>query len=34
MGICNGFQILIESGLLPDAPIRNRGLKFLAAGHG
>lgn len=29
MGICNGFQILIESGLLPGALIRNRGLKFV-----
>jgi phosphoribosylformylglycinamidine synthase subunit PurQ / glutaminase len=27
-GICNGFQILCESGLLPGALIRNRGLKF------
>ena len=29
MGICNGFQILVESGLLPGALIRNRGLKFI-----
>ena len=29
MGICNGFQILIEGGLLPGALIRNRGLKFV-----
>ena len=29
LGICNGFQILTESGLLPGALIRNRGLKFL-----
>lgn len=29
MGICNGFQILIECGLLPGALIRNRGLKFV-----
>jgi phosphoribosylformylglycinamidine synthase len=28
LGICNGFQILVESGLLPGALIRNRGLKF------
>jgi phosphoribosylformylglycinamidine synthase I len=28
MGVCNGFQILVESGLLPGALIRNRGLKF------
>ena len=29
MGICNGFQILIESGLLPGALIRNKNLNFL-----
>jgi phosphoribosylformylglycinamidine synthase len=29
VGICNGFQILVESGLLPGALIRNRGLKFI-----
>ena len=29
MGICNGFQILIETGLLPGALIRNKGLKFV-----
>jgi len=29
MGICNGFQILVEAGLLPGALIRNRGLKFV-----
>jgi phosphoribosylformylglycinamidine synthase len=29
IGICNGFQILCEAGLLPGALIRNRGLKFL-----
>lgn len=29
MGICNGFQILVESGLLPGALIQNRGLKFV-----
>jgi len=28
-GICNGFQILCESHLLPGALIRNRGLKFI-----
>jgi len=28
-GICNGFQILVETGLLPGALIRNRGLKFI-----
>ncbi|HVX67847.1 MAG TPA: phosphoribosylformylglycinamidine synthase subunit PurQ [Bryobacteraceae bacterium] len=29
LGICNGFQILVESGLLPGALMRNRGLKFI-----
>lgn len=29
MGICNGFQILTESGLLPGALLRNRNLRFL-----
>ena len=29
LGICNGFQILVEAGLLPGALIRNRGLKFI-----
>lgn len=29
IGICNGFQILCESRLLPGALIRNRGLHFL-----
>lgn len=28
LGICNGFQILCESGLLPGALVRNRQLKF------
>jgi phosphoribosylformylglycinamidine synthase len=28
IGICNGFQILLESGLLPGAMLRNRGLKY------
>jgi phosphoribosylformylglycinamidine synthase len=31
LGICNGFQILVESGLLPGALLRNRGLKFICA---
>jgi len=30
-GICNGFQVLCESGLLPGALIRNRGLSFICA---
>lgn len=29
IGICNGFQILTEAGLLPGALIRNTGLKFI-----
>ena len=29
LGICNGFQILIEAGLLPGALLRNAGLKFV-----
>lgn len=29
LGICNGFQVLIESGLLPGALMRNAGLKFI-----
>jgi phosphoribosylformylglycinamidine synthase len=29
LGICNGFLILVESGLLPGALIRNRGLRFV-----
>jgi phosphoribosylformylglycinamidine synthase subunit PurQ / glutaminase len=28
-GSCNGFQILLEAGLLPGAMMRNRGLKFI-----
>ena len=30
MGICNGFQILIECGLLEGALLRNFGLKFIS----
>lgn len=29
IGICNGFQVLTESGLLPGALIRNKNLKFI-----
>ena len=29
LGICNGFQILTEAGLLPGALVRNRGLGFV-----
>jgi phosphoribosylformylglycinamidine synthase subunit PurQ / glutaminase len=28
LGICNGFQVLLEAGLLPGAMLRNKGLKF------
>ena len=28
LGVCNGFQILCEAGLLPGALVRNRGLEF------
>ena len=30
LGICNGFQILIECGLLQGALLRNSGLKFIS----
>jgi phosphoribosylformylglycinamidine synthase len=29
LGVCNGFQILCEAGLLPGALVRNAGLKFI-----
>jgi phosphoribosylformylglycinamidine synthase subunit PurQ / glutaminase len=29
LGVCNGFQILCESGLLPGVLMRNAGLKFI-----
>ena len=29
LGICNGFQILCEAGLLPGAMMRNNGLRFI-----
>jgi len=28
-GICNGFQVLLEAGLLPGAMMRNRGLRYI-----
>lgn len=31
LGICNGFQILVEAGMLPGAVLRNRGLRFVCA---
>lgn len=30
LGICNGFQILTETGVLPGALLRNAGLKFIS----
>ena len=30
LGICNGFQILIESGMLPGVLLRNKKLKFIS----
>jgi phosphoribosylformylglycinamidine synthase len=30
-GVCNGFQVLCEAGLLPGALVRNRGLRFVCA---
>ena len=29
LGVCNGFQVLAEAGLVPGALLRNRGLRFL-----
>ena len=29
LGVCNGFQVLTEAGLLPGALLRNRDLKFM-----
>lgn len=29
LGVCNGFQVLTETGLLPGALMRNSGLKFI-----
>lgn len=30
IGICNGFQVLLEAGLLPGAMVRNKGIKFVS----
>ncbi len=30
LGICNGFQVLLEATLLPGAMVRNRGIKFVS----
>lgn len=32
IGICNGFQVLLETGLLPGVLMRNAGLKFICRG--
>lgn len=29
LGVCNGFQVLVEAGLLPGALVRNQNLKFI-----
>ena len=29
MGICNGFQILVETGLVPGVLLRNKYLEFI-----
>ena len=31
LGVCNGFQILTEAGILPGALLRNAGLRFLSS---
>ena len=33
LGICNGFQVLTEAGLLPGALMRNDGLHFISKHH-
>ena len=30
LGVCNGFQILIETGMLPGALLKNKNLKFIS----
>jgi phosphoribosylformylglycinamidine synthase len=30
LGICNGFQVLLEAGLLPGAMVRNKDIKFVS----
>ena len=30
LGICNGFQVLLEAGLLPGAMVRNDRIKFVS----
>ncbi len=34
LGVCNGFQVLTETGLLPGALMRNSGLKFVCKSVG
>ena len=34
LGICNGFQVMLEAGLLPGALMRNSGLKFVCRSVG
>ncbi|NNK77120.1 MAG: phosphoribosylformylglycinamidine synthase subunit PurQ [Litoreibacter sp.] len=34
IGICNGFQVLCETGLLPGVLMRNAGLKFICRAEG
>ena len=34
LGVCNGFQILTEAGLLPGALVRNAGLRFICRNLG
>lgn len=29
LGVCNGFQVLLETGLLPGVLVKNKGLKFV-----
>ena len=31
LGICNGFQVLLEAGMLPGAMVRNRQIKFVSS---
>jgi phosphoribosylformylglycinamidine synthase len=31
VGICNGFQVLLEAGMLPGAMVRNREIKFVSS---
>ncbi|WP_298290682.1 phosphoribosylformylglycinamidine synthase subunit PurQ [uncultured Litoreibacter sp.] len=34
IGICNGFQVLCETGLLPGVLMRNKGLKYICSQQG